>query len=50
MKQGWRLLNSVDNCMHVAFDNGCMSQFRFSDIGKTIFLTKESAEAALEEL
>ncbi len=41
-------INGVDNCMHVAFDNGCMFQFWFSDIGKTIFLTKEAAEAALE--
>ena len=41
-------INGVDNCMHVAFDNGCMFQFWFSDIGKTIFLTKESAEAALK--
>ncbi len=61
--QGWRFkkkdrpykvkvvfvgINGVDNCMHVAFDNGCMFQFWFSDIGKTIFLTKESAEAALK--
>lgn len=63
--QGWRFkkkdrpykvkvvfvgINGVDNCMHVAFDNGCMFQFWFSDIGKTIFLTKEAAEAAVKEL
>ena len=43
-------INGVDNCMHVTYDNGCMSQFWFSDIGKTIFLTREEAEAALKEL
>ncbi|MFG6334805.1 MAG: hypothetical protein K1W20_04940 [Lachnospiraceae bacterium] len=43
-------INGVDNCMHVAFDNGCMIQCWFSDIGKTIFLTREEAEAALKEL
>ena len=42
-------INGVDNCMHIAFDNGCMFQFWFSEIGKTIFLTKEAAEAALME-
>lgn len=30
-------------------DDGCMWQFNFSDIGKTVFLTKEEAEAALKE-
>jgi hypothetical protein len=28
---------------------GCMMQFRFSDIGKSVFLTKEEAEAALQK-
>ncbi len=63
--QGWRFkkkdrpykvkivfigINGVNNCMHVAFDNGCMFQFWFSDIGKTVFLTKEAAESALKEM
>lgn len=42
-------INGVDNCMHVAYDNGCMSQFWFSEIGKTIFLTREEAEDALKQ-
>lgn len=43
-------INGADNCMHVAFGNGCMLQFWFSEIGKTIFLTRETAETALKEL
>lgn len=43
-------LSGADNCMHVVFSNGCIFQFWFSDIGKTIFLTKEEAESALKEL
>lgn len=43
-------INGADNCMHVAYDNGCMSQFWFSEMGKTIFLTREEAETALKEL
>lgn len=41
-------INGVGNYMHVAFDNGCRLQFWFSEIGKTIFLTREEAEAALK--
>lgn len=29
---------------------GCMMQFNFSDIGKTVFLTKEEAEQKLAEM
>lgn len=29
---------------------GCMLQFNFSDIGKTVFLTREAAENALKEM
>lgn len=39
-----------DNFINVVFTAGQMSQFKFSDIGKTVFLTREEAEAALEEL
>ena len=36
-------LNGVDNFMNVDFGNGHMLQFPFSQIGKTVFLTKETA-------
>jgi hypothetical protein len=36
-------LNGVDNFMNVDFGNGHMLQFPFSEIGKTVFLTKEAA-------
>ncbi len=36
--------------VNVEFKSGRMLQFKFSDIGKTVFLTKESAEKALREL
>jgi hypothetical protein len=36
-------LNGVDNFMNVDFGNGHMLQFPFSEIGKTVFLTKEEA-------
>lgn len=36
---------------NVAYEkDGNMLQFRFSDIGKTVFLTKEEAEQKLKEL
>ena len=35
--------------VHAEFKNGQMWQFKFSDINKTIFLTRESAEEALRE-
>lgn len=43
-------INNSDNYMNIIFGNGHMLQFNFSDIGKTIFSTKEEAEAALKEL
>lgn len=36
-------LNGVDNFMNVDLGNGHMLQFSFSEIGKTVFLTKEEA-------
>ena len=36
-------LNGVDNFMNVDFGNGHMLQFPFSEIGKTVFLTREEA-------
>lgn len=34
-------LNGADNFMNVDFGNGHMLQFPFSEIGNTVFLTKE---------
>ena len=45
--------NGSDNYINVEFDNArmhCMLQFRFSDIGRNVFLTRKEAEAALKEL
>ncbi len=36
-------LNGVDNFMNVDLGNGHMLQFPFSQIGKTVFLTREEA-------
>lgn len=41
-------INGKDNIMNVAYENGNMTQFPFSQIGKTVFLTKEAAEKELE--
>ena len=35
--------------LNAEIKNGCMLQFNFSDIGKTVFLTREEAENALAE-
>ena len=36
---------------NIAYEKlGCMMQFRFSDIGKSVFLTKEEAERELERI
>lgn len=43
-------INGSDNFMNVDFGNGRMLQFKFLDIGKTVFLTKEEAEAALKNM
>ena len=43
-------INGVDNFINVDFGNGLMCQFKFSDIGKTVFLTQAEAEAALKAM
>lgn len=42
-------INGVDNFINVELGEGKMLQFRFSDIGKKVFLTKSEAEAELKE-
>lgn len=42
-------INGTDNFINVTFENGNMLQFKFSDFGKTVFLTREEAEKALAE-
>lgn len=64
MVQGWYLreanrpftvdvcfigINGQDNFFNVDYRCGYMSEFKFSDIGKTIFFTKEKAEQVLKE-
>lgn len=41
-------INGVDNFMNVEFENEAMLPFKFSEIGKFVFLTKEEAEAAIK--
>lgn len=41
--------NGVDNYINVDFENGHMLQFKFSDIGKTVFITKDEADEALKK-
>lgn len=41
--------NGVDNYINVDFGNGHMLQFKFSDFGKTVFLTQAEAEEALKK-
>lgn len=36
--------------INIEYSNGYMWQFKFSDIGKTVFLTKKAAEKALREV
>lgn len=43
-------INGVDDYININFGNGHRLQFKFSDIGKTVFLTKEEAEAALKAI
>lgn len=43
-------INGKDNFMNVVFENDNVLQFLLSDIGKTVFLTREEAEAALAEM
>lgn len=42
--------NGTDNYINVDFGDGHMLQFKFSDIGKTVFLTKSKAEEALQKM
>lgn len=42
-------INGQDNFFNVDYRCGHMAEFKFSDIGKTIYLTKEEAEQALKE-
>lgn len=42
-------INGVDNFMNIILEKGSMFQFNFSDLGKTVFLTREEAEAALRK-
>jgi len=41
-------INGADNFINVDFGNGHMLQFKFSEIGKTVFLTQAEAEEALK--
>ena len=43
-------INGADNYMNVDFGNGRMLQFKFSEIGKTVFLTQAEAEEALRRM
>lgn len=43
-------INGTDNFVNVVYKNGSMFPFKWSDFGKTIFLTKEEAEQKLKEL
>lgn len=43
-------INGIDDIFNVELGEGKMLGFRFSDIGKTVFLTKEEAEAKLKEM
>ena len=42
--------NGVNNYINVDFGNGHMLQFKFSDIGKTVFLARQEAEDKLAEM
>ena len=41
-------INGKDNFVNVVLENGNMLQFKFSDFGKTVFLTMEEAEKELK--
>jgi len=43
-------INGADNFINVDFGNGRMLQFKFSEIGKTVFLTQAEAKEALKEM
>ena len=42
-------INGVDNIMNVVFENDNMLSFPFSQLGKSVFFTREEAEQALKE-
>lgn len=42
-------INGVNNFMNIILEKGSVFPFKFSDLGKTIFLTREEAEAALRK-
>lgn len=42
-------INGTGNYINVDFGNGRMLSFRFSDIGKNVFLDREEAKTALEK-
>ncbi len=41
--------NGKDDFMNIAFEDDNMLTFRFSEIGKRVFLSREAAEQALME-
>ena len=43
-------LNEAGGYINVDFENGHMLQFKFSDIGKIVFLTREEAKNMLAEM
>lgn len=43
-------INGIDDIFNVELGEGKMLGFRFSDIGKTVFLNREAAEAKLAEM
>ena len=43
-------INGTDNFVNVVYENDNMLQFKFSDFGKTVFLTKAEAELALKKM
>ena len=43
-------INGVDNFMNVDLGKGAMLSFKFSEIGKTVFLTEQEAQSALEKM
>ena len=43
-------INGEDNFMNVDLGKGAMLSFKFSEIGKTVFLTEQEAQSALEKM
>lgn len=42
-------INGGNGFFNVAFEDGNMLQFNFSDLGRTVFLSREEAAAALDK-